>query len=44
MGSITSHYVEDKETEYEIFEDMAAEYELPDITNILLRGESDDCA
>lgn len=38
----SSCHIEEQETMEEVIEDMMAEYNLPDVTNILMRGEEID--
>ncbi len=42
LVNVSKHFIEDLETDQDILEDLLHEYNLPDVTNILIRGEDND--
>lgn len=39
LVNVSKHFIEERETDQDILEDMLHEYNLPDVTNILMREE-----
>lgn len=42
LVNVSKHFIEDRETNQDILEDLLHEYTLPDVTKILLRSDDID--
>lgn len=42
LVNVSKHFIEDRETNQDILEDLLHEYNLPDVTDILLRSDDID--